>query len=203
MHSIIATDFMFIPSQFATNHFRRRFVSGSFVSMDPNEYDIKNNDDNKSEDDIDTDDDTYDSEVDSNLQQIADNNFTLEEKQSAFFEQVHGQNKTVRCLSSSELKNVMDEILGNYSSCSNQVKKTINAIMLSLNEMSITDGTSNGMLASDNEHNSDGMMLESINNLIHEHKNSFLPSKNNFNTGNSIEPNYLMHSKNHFRTHKK
>ena len=97
----------------------------------------------------------------------------------------------------------MDEILGNYSSCSNQVKKTMNAIMLSLNKMSITNGTSNGILASNNEHNSDGMMLESINNLIHEHKNSFLPSKNNFNMVNSTESNYLMRSKNHFRTHKK
>ena len=75
--------------------------------------------------------------------------------------------------------------------------------MLSLNEMSITDGKSNGILASDNEHNSDGMMLESINNLIHEHKNSFLPSKNNFNMANSMKPNYLMRSKNHFRIHKK
>ena len=100
-----------------------------------------------------------------------------------FFEQVHGQNKTVRCLSSSELKNVMDEILGNYSSCSNRVKKTINAIMLSLNEMSITIGTSNGILASDNEHISDGMMLESINSLIHEHKNSFLPKQKRFQYG--------------------
>ena len=52
----------------------------------------------------------------------------------------------------------MDEILGNYNSCSNRVKKTINAIMLSLNEMSKTDGTSNGILASDNEHNSDRMI---------------------------------------------
>ena len=58
VHSIIANDFVFIPSQFATHHFCRKFVSGSFISMDPNEYDIKNNNDNKSEDDIDTDDDT-------------------------------------------------------------------------------------------------------------------------------------------------
>ena len=82
----------------------------------------------------------------------------------------------------------MDEISGNYSSCSNRVKKTINAIMLSLNKMSIVNGTSNGILASDNEHNSDGMMLESINDLIHEHKNSFLPSKNNFNMDNKKIP---------------
>ena len=126
--------------------------------MDPNELDNKKHDDNEREDDVDTDDDTYDSEVDSNLQQIADNNFSVEEKQSAFFEQVHGQNKTVRCLSSSKLKNAIDEILGNYSSCSNRVEKTIDAIMLSLNEMFITNGTSNGILASDNEHNSDRMI---------------------------------------------
>ena len=86
MHSIIANDFVFIPSQFATHHFCRRFVSGSFVSMDPNEYDIKNNGDNESEDDIDTDDDTYDSEVDSNLQQISEKNFTVKKnKQTKCF----------------------------------------------------------------------------------------------------------------------
>ena len=54
--------------------------------MDPNELDNKKHDDNEREDDVDTDDDTYDSEVDSNLQQIADNNFSVEEKQSALFE---------------------------------------------------------------------------------------------------------------------
>ena len=79
--------------------------------------------------------------------------------------------KPVKCLSASELKNVMDQILGNYSLCSNPVKKKVNAIMLSLNEMTITDGLSNGVLDKSNEKDPGDLMLTSINGLISQHRN--------------------------------
>ena len=49
----------------------------------------------------------------------------------------------------------MDEILGNYSLCSNPAKKIINAIIVVLNEMSITDGHSNGILDGNDGKNPD------------------------------------------------
>ena len=45
VHSINANDRVFIPEQFATNHSRTRFVSGSCISMDPNDINNKNNND--------------------------------------------------------------------------------------------------------------------------------------------------------------
>ena len=89
----------------------------------------------------------------------------------------------------------MDEILGNYSLCSNSVKKTIDAIMLSLNEMSITDGLSNGILDGNDDQNTDNLILRSINHLIREHRNTFLPLKNNFTMENLNNSDYLKRSK--------
>ena len=57
--------------------------------------------------------------------------------------------------------------------------------MLSLNEMSITDGISNEILYAPKENDSDDLMLNSINTLIREHRNTFLPSKNNFTIDNA------------------
>ena len=51
--------------------------------------------------------------------------------------------------------------------------------MLSLNEMMITDGQSNGLLDELNEKETGDLMSTSINGLINEHRNSFLSSKNN------------------------
>ena len=112
VHSLTANDFVFIPEQFATYHFRRKLVSGSYVSMNPNESGSNvNNDDANSEDE------TVDSESDFQGITTADNDFSTDEQQCAFFEQLPSQSKPVKCLSSSELKNVMDQILGNYSLC--------------------------------------------------------------------------------------
>ena len=65
----------------------------------------------KNEDEVDeetfSDENSYNSE-NYELPRIVDNDFSIVEKQSAFFEQLPGQNKPVRCLSASELKNVMD-----------------------------------------------------------------------------------------------
>ena len=113
------------------------------------------------------------------------------------------QTKPVKCLSASELKNAMDQILGNYSLCINPVKKKANAIMLSLNEMMITDGQSNGLLDESNEKETGDLMSTSINGLINEHRNSFLSSKNNFTMNNIVSTDYLKRPKNHFRKHKK
>ena len=97
----------------------------------------------------------------------------------------------------------MDQILGNYSLCSNTVKKKVNAIMLSLNEMVLTDGESNGLLDESNEKDPGDLMSASINGLINEHRNSFLSTKNNFTMDNIVNTDYLKRSINHFRKHKK
>ena len=93
----------------------------------------------------------------------------------------------------------MDQIPGNYSLCSNQVNNKLNAIFLSLNEMIIIDGFSNGILDSSMEKFIDSMILKKINSLISEHRNSFVPSKNNVGPDNLVNSDYLRWSKNHFR----
>ena len=149
-----------------------------------------------------TDDDSL-SDNESNIQSIADNDCTIEEKQGAFFEQLPCQNKTVKCLTPSELKNVMDQILGNYSLCTNRVKKKINAILLSLNEMSINDGSKNGIFDEREGNNNDLVTLELINTVILKHRNSFLTCNNNFILDNLGDSDYLRRSKNQFRKHKR
>ena len=74
--------------------------------------------------------------------------------------------------------------------------------MLSLNEMMITDGQSNGLLDESNEKETIDLMSTSINGLINEHRNSFLSSKNNFTMNNIASTDYLKRPKNHSRKHK-
>ena len=68
--------------------------------------------------------------------------------------------------------------------------------------MSITDGHSNGILDGNDSKNSDDLMLSSVNNLIVEHRNTFLSSKNNFTLENYNNSNNLKRSKNHFRKYR-
>ena len=120
MLDVVVWMFVFIPEQFANYHFCRKFVSGSYISMDPNEAGSNtNHNDNNS------DGESVESENDSLGLTTADNDYSVDEQQGAYFEQLPGQSKPVKCLSSSELKDVMDQILGNYSLCSNQVKKSM------------------------------------------------------------------------------
>ena len=140
VHSLNTNDFVFISEQFATHHFRRKLVSGSYISLDPN--DLESNDECENELGS-NDNSTYLDDI-VNMESTADNEFSTEEQQGAFFEQIPDQMKPVKCLPASALKNAMGQILGNYSLCSNPVKKKVNAIMLSLNEMTIADGLSNG-----------------------------------------------------------
>ena len=164
--------------------------------MEPNENELTNNNI-----DVDSDDDT-DLENEDFIG-TADKDCTVEEQQGAFFEQLPAAHKTVKCLSSSELKNIMDQILGNYSSCSNKVKKTINGIVLSLNEMTISNGSSKGILDGTEEEENEEDMLKSTIRLISEHRNSFLSGKNNFNHDDTSNTDYVKRSTKHFRRHKR
>ena len=85
VHSPNANDFVFLPEQFASHYFRGNLVSGSYISMDPDEQE-----ENDIEDDMNSDEDTY-FENDANTQTMADNNCSVEEQQGAFFEQLAGQ----------------------------------------------------------------------------------------------------------------
>ena len=72
----------------------------------------------------------------------------------------------------------MDQILSGYGTCEDKVKKKVNAILISLNEICSTDGFSSGIFNS--ELTTDNLMDEAINDIINDHKLSFLPATNNF-----------------------
>ena len=107
VQSIIANDKAFVPEQFAKYHFRRKFVEGSYISLDPKDND--NNNDNE----IDIIDIDENSTSESNINQnTADAEFTAEENQAAYFKQLQPTPKIVKSLSETKLKNVMYQILG-------------------------------------------------------------------------------------------
>ena len=60
---------------FATHHFRRKLVSGSYISMDPN--DNKSNEESVNE--LDSDDNSTYSDNIVNMETTADNEFSAEE----------------------------------------------------------------------------------------------------------------------------
>ena len=53
----------------------------------------------------------------------ADVGFTEQTSDAAFYEQLPCENKNIICLTETDLKKVMDQILGKYSSCNDKVKK--------------------------------------------------------------------------------
>ena len=65
-----------------------------------------------SDDDIDYLDDT-----------TADVKYTEQTSDAAFYEQLPCENKNIICLTETDLKKVMDQVLGKYSSCNDKVKK--------------------------------------------------------------------------------
>ena len=76
-----------------------------------------------------------DSTSESNINKnTADAEFTAEENQAAHFEQLQPTPKNVKTLSDTKLKNAMDQFLGNYRLCGEEVRKSVNAIMLLLSE---------------------------------------------------------------------
>ena len=168
----------FIPEQFATYHFRRKYVSGSYVSLDPKEY---NDNDEVSLND--------ESDEESNIVLTADDKFSVEGKDAAHFEQMPRERNSIKCLTESELKRLMDQILSGYSTCGENVKKKINGIMLSLHEICSTDGFNNGIF---NTNNSSELIIENaIDEVIKEHNTSFLQSTNNFIEENNHELDYI------------
>ena len=189
VHSIVANENKFLPDQFATYHFRRKYVSGSYVSFDPTERDDNN--------DI-SDDDSIN---DTNISLMADNGYTNETQEAAHYEQLPSTKSNIKCLSDSDLKKVMDNILSGYSTCGDGVKKKVNGILLSLNEICSTDGYSNGIF--DPNMSSDALMDDAINDIINEHQLSFLPATNNFLSQNTNTTNYLRPSMNQMRRQKR
>ena len=82
-----------------------------------------------------------------------------------------------------------------------QNKEKVNAILLSLNEICFTDGYNSGIFSSDMSTETE--MDEAINEIISEHKLSFLPSTQNFMMNNKNEISYLKPSQNQMRRQKK
>ena len=186
VHSLNANNFVFITEHFSNHHFRRKFVSGSYISMDPVELENQQQDN-----DLISDNDSVYSDNTMNIETTADIKHSTEQNQGAFFEQMPGQSKPVKCLTASELKKCHGSIIRELQFVYHPVKIMINAIMLSLNEMGITDGMSNGILDATSDNYSDEVILKSINNLIREHRNTFLPSKNNFTIEDNTNTNNL------------
>ena len=200
VHSIVANEKVFVPDQFARHHFRRQFVSGSYISMDPTE--------NQQYDDVDSDTELNNSTISDDESpdedRMADNDIADDSMDAAHFEQLPSGKTDVKCLSVNELKNLTDQILGKYDSCNNKVKKKINAVMLSLNEICLTDGAVNGIFDNDVDSNYENMNIEErIDGMIKDHKDTFLPSKNNFINNDNICNKILRPSASQFRKHNK
>ena len=84
---------------------------------------------------------------------IADQDLTIDSLDAAHFEQLPSGKSEVKCLSVNELKKLTDQILGKYSSCDDKVKKKINAVILSLNEICTIDGFVSGIFENEIYHN--------------------------------------------------
>ena len=135
---------------------------------------------------------------------MADNDIADDSTDAAHFEQLPSGKADVKGLSVNELKNLTDQILGKYDSCKGKVKKKINAVMLSLNEICLTDGAVNGIFDNDLDSNYENMNIEErIDGMIKDHKDTFLPSKNNFINNHNIHKKILRPSVNQFRKHTK
>ena len=118
---------------------------------------------------------------------------------AAHFEQISSGKSEVKCLSLNELKKLTDQILGKYGSCDDKVKKKINAIILSLNEICTTDGVVNGIFDYDIDSiYGNNNVEERINCMIKDHKDTFLPTKNNFINYDNISNKVLRPSPNQF-----
>ena len=79
-----------MPQQVATYHFRQKYVSGSYISLDPTDY----NDINDIQSEYDSDDDT-------DVSMIADNDYSVKTQQAAYFKQIQRKKENVKCLSES------------------------------------------------------------------------------------------------------
>ena len=95
VHSIVANEKVFVPDQFARHHFRRQFVSGSYISMDPME--------NQQYDDIDSDTEQNNSSISDDEfpeeDRMADNDIADDSTDAAYFEQLSSGKADVKCLS--------------------------------------------------------------------------------------------------------
>ena len=85
-------------------------MSGSYISLDPTDY----NDINDIQSEYDSDDDT-------DVSMIADNDYSVKTQQAAYFKQIQRKKENVKCLSESELKCIMDQVLSNYSTCGDHI----------------------------------------------------------------------------------
>ena len=190
VHSIVANEKRFIPEQFATYHFQRKYISGSYISFNPTECD--DNNEPMSDDDSENERDTC---------LIADKDFSEQTKAAAHYEQLPSEKENIKCLSESDLKKVMDQILSGYSTCGVNTKKKVNAILLSLNEICSTDGVHSGIFASDMSTVTE--IDKAVDEIIQEHKLSFLPARNNFLVTNKNDMSYLRPSLNQMCRQKK
>ena len=84
----------FIPDQFATYHFRRKNVSGSYIYFDPTEP-------HKDKEDISEDDD---SDEGTTMVLLADDGLSDERKEAAPYEQLPSTKKNIKSLSESDIK---------------------------------------------------------------------------------------------------
>ena len=171
-------------------HFRRKYVSGSCISFNPTESDHDN-------EPMSDDDSVHESDTCT----LVDNEFSEQTKGAAHYEQLPSEKKNIKCLSESDLKRVMDHVLSGYSTCGDKTKKKVNAILLSLNEICSTDGYNSGIFTSDTS--TEMKMNEAIDEIILEHKLSFLPATKNFLMNNKNELSYLRPSLNQMRRQKK
>ena len=195
-----ANEKVFVPDQFVRHQFRRQFVSGSNISMHLSENQQCDEVDSHIQENNSTTSGNEFSEED----KIADHNISKHSTDAAHFEQLSSGKSEVNCLSVNKLKNLTDQILGKYDSCDDKVKKKTNAVILSLTEICTTDGVVSGIFDNDIDSNyGNNNVEERIDCMIKDHKDTFLPRKNNFINYNNISNKVLRPSANPFRKYTK
>ena len=80
VHSVNTNDFVFIPEQFASYYFRRKLVSGSYISMGLNE-----SGNNMNHNDTNSNDESMETENDSLGLKIADSEYSIDQQEGTFF----------------------------------------------------------------------------------------------------------------------
>lgn len=174
-HSLMSNDEIFIESHFENRHLRRDVCHGSYSSSDDISESSYSNDDTQTQEfgSNHNEDDDSTSSVFEFSQDQADRYENEDIAQSK-------SNNSTKALSFSEVRDIFDEILSHYDKCPTNVKFALGSIAISLKNMSQSDGKDNGLFDKEPTLLDDNELSTMMTELIHAHKNSFLPSQNAF-----------------------
>ena len=81
---------------------------------------------------------------------------TSNQKQAACYKQEQYWHGKVKSLDATELRNTFNSILSNYDTCIEKMKLVVSSIVLSLNEITQTDGQKSGIFRHTDRNKIDG-----------------------------------------------